>query len=147
MKIKCTRKFHHYVSSMKIKHRIVFKKRVASDCRTHKLFILTIFYIYIKMKYLFIIYNKQYIFVYCDIYLYYILYIYIFVYKTLPMHVFLHQSVCMCGECILVYLYPSVWVYIFYFQFYFCNQTISNCWTSNAKPKTLVWKDIQLKIY
>ena len=141
MKIKCTRKFHHHVSSMKIKHRIVFKKRVASDCRTHKLFILTIFYIYIKMKYLFIIYNKQYIFVYCDIYLYYILYIYIyiFVYKTLPMHVFLHQSVCMCGECILVYLYPSVWVYIFYFQFYFCNQTISNCWTSNAKPKTLVW--------
>ena len=35
----------------------------------------------------------------------------IFVHKTSPMHFFVHQSVCVCGECVFVYVYPSVWVF------------------------------------
>ena len=56
---------------------------------------------------------------YIQIYVLYIIYIYvyIFVHKTNTMYFFVHQSVCMCGECVLVYVYPSVWVCIFCFQF------------------------------
>ena len=122
MKIKCTRKFHHHVSSMKIKHRIVFKKRVASDCRTHKLFILTIFYIYIKMKYLFIIYNKQYIFVYCDIYLYYILYIYIYLSIKHCQCMSFSTKVFVCVVSVYLFIYIHLSGYIS-FTFNFISAT------------------------
>ena len=116
---------HHHLSYIKIKNKI-FKKGVASDCRAHKRFLLTNFsYLCIYVKYLFIIYIYMYIYIYMQIYIYiyiYIIYIYIyiifiFIHKTSPMHIFVHQSFCRWGECVLVCVYPSVWVYIFCFQF------------------------------
>ena len=112
---------------------------VASDCRTHKCFLQTIFlYLYKIFVYIYFFINKYFIsvyiyYIYREIYryiqiyiynIYYIyiyilyiyIYIYIFVHKTSPMHFFVHESVCICGECVLVYEYPSVWVYIFCFQ-------------------------------
>ena len=58
------------------------------------------------------------------IYIHTYMYIYIYVYVYICLSIkhrqcifFVHQSVYMCDKSVLVYVNPSVWVYIFCFQF------------------------------
>ena len=64
------------------------------------------------MKYLFIIYNKQYIFVYCDIYLYYILYIYIYLSIKHCQCISLSIKVFVCVVSVYLFIYIHLSGYI-----------------------------------
>ena len=117
------------MSYIKIKHHIIFKKGVASDCRTHMRFPLTIFlylykifvyYIYIYILYIYIIYTDIYINIYtisCIYkYMYYILYIYIYMYIYLSIKhtqcIFLSIKVfvCVASVCLFMYIHLSGYV-------------------------------------